>query len=481
MAPRQHLVSLQLSALIGLLVLATQCAVPEMDPTFDPALARSDTGGQSPNSSVSDGGARDTGVSPGRDRNATTDGLLNPDEIPTTPGGCDTASGLGNHPFGAHSTTYAAGSILPEVSNINVLDETVRRFYDAWKDHYLKRGCGAQRAYIATRLDRSVTVSEAHGYGMIILALMAGHDENAQADFDGMLRYFWDHPSVGGQGLLAWSQDGNCQTNEGGSSATDGDLDIAYALLLADKQWGSDGEFDYFSQAHVVLNEILIREVDESRSYVLLGDWVDRNSGYYDATRSSDFMPGHLASFHHVDSGNPWKQIQDRSYTIMQSVQSSAGLFPDFVVGASGNPRSAGPHFLEGPYDGEYSYNACRVPLRTAVHFLTDGDSRARDLASRIATWSETKSGGDPSRLTAGYWLDGDSLPGSEYSSMSFIGPIGVAAMVDAAYQDWLNAIWNEMASTPIQYVYFDDTLKLISMIVMSGNWWSPERAPCVE
>jgi endo-1,4-beta-D-glucanase Y len=362
-----------------------------------------------------------------------------------------------------------------------VLDDAVRQFYDAWKRQYLKRGCGADRAYVETGLAQSITVSEAHGYGMIISALMAGYDQNAQSDFDAMLRYFWDHPSVGGEGLLAWSQDGSCRTNQGGSSATDGDLDIAYALLLADKQWGSDGEFDYYSQAHVVLREILNREVDGSSSYVLLGDWVDPNSEYHDATRSSDFMPGHLESFHHVDGQNPWKQIQDRSYAIMEAVQSSAGLFPDFIVGAGGGPRSSGPHFLEGPYDGEYSYNACRVPLRTAVHFLTSGDTRARDMAGRIARWSATSTGGDPSRLTAGYWLDGDSLPGSEYSSMAFIAPMGVAAMVDVAHQDWLNAIWNAMVSTPIQNVYFDDTLKLISMIVMSGNWWSPERAPCVE
>jgi endoglucanase len=460
--------------------------------SFDPPHARWQAptigldGGNS-DSSSSDGSAWDIParpddgpVSDNGHPDLTGDMFTGPDQIPTPPDGCRTDPGVANHPFGAHSIAYAEGSILPAVSH-GVLDDAVRGFYDAWKAEYLHRGCGEGRAYVATGFDQSITVSEAHGYGLIILALMAGHDGDAQADFDAMIRFFWDHPSVGSQGLMAWSQDGNCLTNRGGSSATDGDLDIAYGLLLADKQWGSDGEFDYFGQAQHVLAAIVDREVDESKSYLLLGDWVDRHGAYNDATRSSDFMPAHFSSFHDADGAGPWRQIQDRSYRTMQAVQSSTGLFPDFILSPTENPYAAGPYFLEGPYDGEYSYNACRVPFRTAVHFLTSGDDRGREIARRTASWSERATGGDPSALTAGYWLDGDSLPGSNYSSMAFIGPMGVAAMVDPAYQDWLDSLWNQMASTPLQKVYFDDTLKLLSMIVMSGNWWSPERAPCLD
>ena len=43
------------------------------------------------------------------------------------------------------------------------------------------------------------------------------------------------------------------------SSATDGDMDIAYSLLLADKQWGSDGEIDYLKQGKKVIDAIMER------------------------------------------------------------------------------------------------------------------------------------------------------------------------------------------------------------------------------
>ena len=40
---------------------------------------------------------------------------------------------------------------------------------------------------------------------------------------------------------MAWAQNQSCQNVSGPDSATDGDLDIAYALLLADRQWAING------------------------------------------------------------------------------------------------------------------------------------------------------------------------------------------------------------------------------------------------
>ncbi|WP_449437807.1 glycosyl hydrolase family 8 [Pedobacter steynii] len=42
----------------------------------------------------------------------------------------------------------------------------------------------------------------------------------------------------------------------GRSCATDGDMDIAYALLLADKQWGSSGKINYKAEAISIINAL---------------------------------------------------------------------------------------------------------------------------------------------------------------------------------------------------------------------------------
>jgi len=48
-----------------------------------------------------------------------------------------------------------------------------------------------------------------------------------------------------------------CATPPGDfDSAADGDLDIAYALLLADRQWGSCGTVNYLLEAQRVLVDV---------------------------------------------------------------------------------------------------------------------------------------------------------------------------------------------------------------------------------
>src|SRR5690606_2495130 len=106
--------------------------------------------------------------------------------------------------------------------------------------------------------------------------------------------------------LMSWNQKRSCANAGGNDSASDGDLDIAFALLLADAQWGSCGAIDYRAEAEAVLADVAAGELDQSQRYVLLGDWVTPSSvPYYDATRSSDFMPDHFRSFA-AATGDPW-------------------------------------------------------------------------------------------------------------------------------------------------------------------------------
>ncbi len=53
-------------------------------------------------------------------------------------------------------------------------------------------------------------MSEAHGYGMLLTVMMADYDDQAQRIFDGMVRYFQDHPAASDPGLMAWNQTEGC-------------------------------------------------------------------------------------------------------------------------------------------------------------------------------------------------------------------------------------------------------------------------------
>jgi hypothetical protein len=231
-----------------------------------------------------------------------------------------------------------------------------------------------------------------------------------------------------------------------------------------------------------VIAAIWAAEVDSSGSWTLLGDWPQPGSTHYDATRSSDFMPGHFESFDASGGAGDWAGLRDSMYAIVDDLQSTyapgTGLLPDFIVDPNGSPSPAPSGFLEGGNDGNYAYNACRDPWRIGVHFVTTGDVRSRDAAEAMSNWISADTGGDATDIRAGYWLDGDPLPGSSYVSMAFIAPFGVAAMVHSSNQAWLNEVWDVVVGQGVT-AYYEDSIKMLSLIAMSGNWWPPESAPC--
>ena len=362
-------------------------------------------------------------------------------------------------------------------------DQAVRDFYDLWKQRYLTEACSGGRFVVSASVDRgNLTVSEAHGYGMLIAVLMAGHDPDAHAIFDGMYAYFREHPTATHDRLMSWYQRRSCLDANGRDSATDGDLDIAYALLLADRQWGSCGAVDYAGEAAAMLAQLADGDFAPGPApYPLLGDWVSQDEpAYYAAARTSDFMPGHLRAFATVDPTGPWQAAIDREYAVVAAIQSTyspaTGLLPDFVLDPAGVPAPAGPDFLEASTDGTYSYNACRSPCRLGVDYLVTGDSRAKTAVDRISNWFAAEAAGDPSTIGAGYALDGTPNPGTDYSSMAFVAPLAVAAMAGGAGQAWLDALWNRVTEVPVDAEgYYENTLKLLSLIALSGNWWTPE------
>jgi endo-1,4-beta-D-glucanase Y len=325
----------------------------------------------------------------------------------------------------------------------------------------------------------NLTVSEAHGYGMVILAYIAGHDPKAKQRFDSMARYHHAHPSKETSGLMAWYQNDDCEDAGGKNSATDGDLDIAYAYLLADAQWGSDGDIDYAERAEWVISAISARGLHGRGIYPLLGDWVTpADRFHYRGARVSDFMGGHFRAFAAHLEDPLWLGVLDNTYWIAETLQLTAaretGLLPDFAQNLQHAPIPAQPGFLEGARDGSYAYNACRIPLRMGTDFALSGDPRARRIAQRINRFVKKQSGGDPSKLRGGYHLSGEAMV--DYETMAFTAPLTVGAMTDPKGQPWLDALWQHMLAHPTER-YYEDTLKMLSMIVVSGNWWTPQTA----
>jgi hypothetical protein len=111
------------------------------------------------------------------------------------------------------------------------------------------------------------------------------------------------------------------------------------------------------------------------------------------------------------------------------------------------------------------------VPWRLATDYLLAGDPRALAALRPINDWLRQSTGGNPRKIYGGYQLDGKAAV--SYYEPAFAAPFGVGAMVGAENQELLNALWDQLAAGPSDG-YYSDTLVMLALIVMSGNWWSP-------
>ncbi|MGG6894786.1 MULTISPECIES: glycosyl hydrolase family 8 [Rhizobium] len=388
----------------------------------------------------------------------------------------------------------SAEGIRPTGFTQQQLDQSLVDFYKKWRSTYLVQDCGSGRYYVGVTADgksvgggtakSTITVSEAHGYGMLISVLMADFDPAAHAVFDGMVHYFHDHPAKSGPGLMAWNQTkgcGNAREVAGDHSATDGDLDIAYALLLADRKWGSDGNLNYRKEALKVIASIGKHEIDADSRFVRIGDWVDDadEMQYAPVTRSSDFMVSHFKAFAGATGDRTWYAVRDETYSIIDKIRSKyssqTALMPDFIVGLPTAPRPAGANFLEGPNDGAYSWNAARYPWRIAVDYLLNDDQRALAALRPLNSWIKRATNGDPANIAGTYKLSGNAVAESGRGAMAFVSMFAVSASIEATNQNWLDALWTDMTKRTVENAdYYGNTLKLLAMITITGHWRQP-------
>jgi hypothetical protein len=139
----------------------------------------------------------------------------------------------------------------------------------------------------------------------------------------------------------------------------------------------------------------------------------------------------------------------------------------------------AQPNYLESKYDGVYNFNACRVPWHISADYLVSGDPQAAAFLSGINSWIRATTKGNPDNISAGYNLSGEDLPHRYFEALCFICPFAVAAMASPDNQDWLNKLWDYTVHFRLKdFDYYDNSIKMLDMIIISGNYWTPLNGP---
>jgi hypothetical protein len=388
------------------------------------------------------------------------------------------ASGIG-YPFGARLVPYKAG-VKPSQSNAT-MDALLTTQYDAWKAaRVVSAGSIVAGGYAVQFSDANyLAVSEGMGYGLLITVLFAGHDAQAQSIFNGLLAVVRARPAyamtpydASGQYLMDWRLNASGTSAGQGWNAMDGDLDIAMALLMADKQWGSAGAVNYLQEAKNTIAGL--------KYFNFKPDGTTKGLSTANVSRTSDYMIGHFRAFKAATGDPLWDLAVDRACTLLDRMQTvyspGKGLMPDFIVGTDTAAPYPSPGYMGdgNNMEGYYYWNGCRNPWRLGTDYVLSGDTRLATVCGRLMDFFQGASGGNPANVASGYKLDGSVL--GAFADPSFIAPAAVGAMVDARFQGFLDAAvtWN---ASHLQTGYYASEIQLLSMVVASGNWWTPGAA----
>jgi endo-1,4-beta-D-glucanase Y len=327
----------------------------------------------------------------------------------------------------------------------NCNDDDVTYAWMKWKQAFVvDAGGGTLRVKRPT--NAGDTVSEGIGYGMLAAVYV-----NDRATFDGLWAYA--RARLDENGVMNWHYDAGGGVLDGGGGATDADEDIAFALVMADAQWGAAA--GYAAPAKQMIGNILAHEVESGSNVLKPGDrW-----GGSSQTNPSYLSPAYYRVFAAYTGDARWMAVVDSSYALLaKCANPSTGLVPDWCNADGAAQRNS-----------HYSYDACRTPWRIAVDACWNGEPRAQAYLSRVSTFFGKQGA---TGIRDGYALDGAPL--GQSNALAFVGPAGAGALAGPASVLTRDAYTRVKAVTRLAsgsgYDYYNASWGVLSLLLMTGN-----------
>ena len=352
-------------------------------------------------------------------------------------------------------------------STSNVSTATIKSRYRTWKNAYLK-GSGRQRYVKTNTANKAQTLSEAQGYGMLITVMAVKQGLGSQKSFDQLTRYYLAHQISKDNSLMSWRQnqkDGKMiSTKVEQTSATDGDLDIAYALILADEKWGSKGDLKYNQLANQLLAAIKKYEINPTTNLPRVGDWATASKSA-NLVRTSDLMTAYYRKFASYTKDGSWTKVAQSSQSALKKLsdQHKTGLMADFVTikGKELKLGSVKANQVASQYDAQYGFNACRIPWRVAYDYQLSHSQTSKGIAQKMCDFFASKK-----KITAVYTLDGKAV--EDYTNIAFTAPVAYAAQVLSDQKLKHNYTKDLTAEIPTNN-YYPATIQMM-MLLASGS-----------
>jgi endo-1,4-beta-D-glucanase Y len=315
------------------------------------------------------------------------------------------------------------------------------------------------------------TVSEGIAYGML-LSVYAGD----QPTFDGLWLYSQDH--LDANKLMNWyiGPDGSTL---GSGAATDGDEDMAFALIVADARWGGKGSLSksYLDLAKAQIDLIWKYEVDHTRSDVLMpGDQFKDGS----VINISYFAPAFYRAFGRVTGKSAdWNKVVESTYNVIaktlttQNGNASNGLIPAWST-PDGKPMS--PPDQNMPTN--HQLDSCRTPFRLAQDYCWNAEPRALSYLQKISSFYAMVT---VAAMVDAYDLNGTPRPSQVTTGgprqAAFVGPAGAGAMATGTTYTTLRDEAYASVATLMQLAgstYYQESWTGLSLQMMTGLMYDP-------
>lgn len=202
----------------------------------------------------------------------------------------------------------------------------------------------------------NISHSESQGYGLVLAALAED-----RASFDRILNFTKTELMVREDGLAAWRWEPDADPHvTDTNNATDGDMLIAYGLLLAGDLWS---ERAFSTEATAMVQTI-------GRSMLVPADGLPAILPGSEGFAGGDLTAGQpilnpsywifetLPRFHGLDPVIDWNAVTQTGLELLRrAAETPAGIPGDWVIMAAGTIGPA-PDF-----PAEFGYNGIRIPL----------------------------------------------------------------------------------------------------------------------
>ena len=284
---------------------------------------------------------------------------------------------------------------------------------EIWKNY--KRNDIQEDGRTVDRSQNFLTTSEGQSYSLLRAVWVDDKEV-----FDRVLNWTENNLQKRGDNLFSWKWgqrvDGSWGVldEEGGlNTASDADLDIALALIMANKRWNDPA---YLEEALEILDDVWNSEIVfiQQRPYLVAGNWAteeDRptlNPSYYNFAAYNIFSE--------VDPPHDWMAVKETSYEVLN--KSTYLLPPDWI---SIDRETTDLYLVEinGRSNG-FSDDAIRIPWRVGLDWEWHRDPRALDYLNKLTFLSgEWESNG---AIFRSYDREGNVLDSTE--SLSTYGAV---------------------------------------------------------